>query len=192
MNQIVKNLDSIVLSTPIAIPAAAAAGFSFLERSEKPSLQNPIIKGIGWFGCRFCVLAGAIGGIPLLVWSAAKAVLAKGINAATLGRFQGVKDFARESNRNFTLTLIGVPAALVSAIYAPVIWKAGVKTYEIWNKVAEAWKGISEKLEKSGIDLSHVLDNVKDFTQTLSIEIEKQKQEDAKKTPSTTLAPAHA
>lgn len=137
MNIALKNIDSIILSTPVLVTASIGIGFSFLENTE-----IPVLNSIGWLGTRCCMVIMPLAGTPLLVWSLAKTIFAKTLSNLTCNKLECLKNFSDECDMNLKIFSIGVPSISIMMPHVPAMVKTAKTAYEYYERFANAYEQV--------------------------------------------------
>lgn len=116
-----KSADEILLALPVVISAAAAGACNYVEHHSD-------YKTLGWIGNRFFTALTVAAALPLIAWTAIKAIFAamitksvRGIDYLASGRFTSfadqVDEWALDRNVRFRQVLIlGIIPILVASI----------------------------------------------------------------------------
>lgn len=137
MNIALKNIDSIILSTPILVTASIGVGFSFLENTE-----IPVVNSIGWLGTRCCMVIMPLAGTPLLVWSLAKTIFAKTLSNMTCNKLECLKNFSDACDTNLKIFCIAVPSLSIMMPHVPAMLKTAKTAYEYYERFSEAYEKV--------------------------------------------------
>ncbi len=139
----INNADSIVLCIPSAA-LGAGIGMRYLEETD-----IPVLKDIGWLGSRSAIVLGTLGGVPLLIWSFAKAVFAKTLNSITLENFDALKSFDKGSDRKLNLVVDGLSLYPIFCMHMPNIIRGCKGSNELHEKMTTEIKLITDRVQAS-------------------------------------------
>lgn len=130
MNKILSGIDHLVIGSPVLICGAVGVGFGFLEQS-----QNQIAKAVGFLGCRTAIILGVVSGLPVMIYSFAKTIFAKALNAGLGKQYKGLKDFAEQSEKQLNITLVAVAGYPIWILISPKIVRLLLVTYRTSQQI---------------------------------------------------------
>ncbi len=134
-----RELDHVILGTPVILCSAFGVGGRFLEQSD-----NKVAHATGWLGCRTAIVLSILSGLPLIIYSCAKALLGKALNAVTMERFACLRDFKEHAEIQLNVTLITVSALPLIILSLPTVIPAVITAYKTYKEVAKAIQAVKD------------------------------------------------
>lgn len=154
---LLRELDHIILSTPVVVCTAVGVGGRFLEQSP-----NRVLHGIGWIGGRSAIILGVASGLPLLIYSFVKALIAKGLNAVTAERFVCLQDFKEHSEIQLNVVVIALSALPMITLSLPTVVPVAIKAYKTYHEFAKVIQAVKDS--DLFLTLQKLYDQLKDIT----------------------------
>lgn len=161
-----RELDHIILGIPAIVCSSFGVGGRFLEQS-----QNKVVHATGWLGCRAAIVLSILSGLPLIIYSFAKALLGKALNAITMERFVCLKDFKEHAEIQLNVTLITVSALPLIILSLPTVIPAAITAYKTYKEFAKAIQAVKDSdLFKTLQDLYYRLKGMNQLQQKEDME----------------------
>ncbi len=165
-----KNLDYIVLSTPLLLTGAAASGCGLLE-----SKKSSVLKTIGYLGNRLSVITFALAGIPLLIYTLAKAVLFKTLYLLTFQKVYCFKQLSNQADNALKIFLVGYGGFLMLLANIPTLIAMGRSIKQVVRQSAQI-------LENLNNNATVVAENLKQIILQVQHDLEMQRQRNGNRT----------
>ena len=118
------SLDMLIFGSPMMPCSSIGIAGKVLEETELP-----ILSELGWLASRSMIPLGMLSGIPLLVYSLAKTVIAKGLNGITFNQIKMLNKFSKFTEKQFMISAVAVSALPLFILSMPKAVKMAYQFY---------------------------------------------------------------
>ncbi|MBA3721277.1 MAG: hypothetical protein H0W88_02630 [Parachlamydiaceae bacterium] len=139
---VLKNLDNIILGAPILVCGITGTVSRYMEERA-----NPVVNKIGYVGTKVSMIAGALSGLPLLVWTCSISLIVKLGNLLTSNRYKSVVDYGAYCETRLNIVVVLVPATPILILHGPLLFRMAKKSYDAAQQLNSTWNKSKKALE---------------------------------------------